>query len=81
MHFRDGRGRREVDIIVERDDGKVVAIELKLGASVDVDDTKHLSWLAEQLGDDLIEQVVVYSGRHAYRQGKVAIVPLALLGP
>ena len=81
MHFRDGAGRREVDIIVERGDGKVLAIEVKLGNSVDADDTKHLTWLKNQLGDNLIDAVVVYSGRHAYRSGSVAVVPLALLGP
>lgn len=70
-----------VDIIVERDDGKVLAIGVKLGKTVEASDTRHLTWLAQQLGDDLIGSVVVYTGRHAYLRGDVAIVPLALLGP
>ena len=81
FHFRDGPGRREVDIIVESDDGKVLAIEVKLSSAVSPRDTRHLTWLREQLGSDLIDSVVVYSGRHAYRSGDVAVVPLALLGP
>jgi hypothetical protein len=81
MHFRDARGSREIDIIVERDDGKVLAIEVKLGNTVDASDTRHLTWLADRLGDDLIGSVVIYTGRHAYRSGDVAVVPLALLGP
>jgi predicted AAA+ superfamily ATPase len=81
MHFRDGLGRREVDLIVERDDGKILAIEVKLGDSVDPHDLRHLAWLQEQLGDDLIDAMVVYSGRHAFRMENIAVVPLALLGP
>jgi uncharacterized protein len=81
MHFRDGQGRREIDIIVERNDGKVLAIEVKMGTTVDAHDIRHLTWLRQQLGDDLIDSVVVYSGRHAYRMNGVAVIPLALLGP
>jgi predicted AAA+ superfamily ATPase len=80
-HLRTKGGRHEVDIIVERDDGKVVAIEVKLGATPRADETKHLTWLAEELGDDLLDALVITTGRDAYRrQDGIAIVPAALLG-
>lgn len=81
-HLRTQRGRREVDLIVERADGGVVAIEVKLSRTAAPDDAKHLGWLKEKLGDDLLDQVIVTTGPQAYRrEDGVAVVPLALLGP
>ncbi|WP_276326792.1 hypothetical protein [Cryobacterium flavum] len=43
---------------------------------------RRLLWLKEQLGEDLTDMVLTYTGSHAYRrQDGVAVVPLALLGP
>lgn len=81
MHFRDKNGRHEVDLILERTDGKILALEVKLGSSVNDSDIKHLKWLKQQLGEELIDMVLVYSGSYAFRYEGVAIVPLALLGP
>jgi predicted AAA+ superfamily ATPase len=81
-HLRTMRGRHEIDIVVERPDGGVVAIETKLTRSVSDDDTKHLAWLRQRLGDRLLDRVFVNTGPQAYRrQDGVAVVPLALLGP
>ncbi len=81
-HLRTKGGRHEVDLIVERPDGKVIAIEVKLGATPRSADTKHLSWLTAELGDDLLDAVVITTGRDAYRrEDGIAIVPAALLGP
>lgn len=81
-HFRTHRGDREVDLIVERDDGRVVAIEVKLSATVSDDDVKHLVWLRRLMGDRLLDAVVVTTGRFAYRRPDgVVVVPAALLGP
>lgn len=81
-HFRTHRGEREVDFIVERRDGRVVAVECKLTVDVGDDDVRHLRWLREQIGDDLLDAVVVTTGRFAYRRPDgIAVVPAALLGP
>jgi len=81
-HMRTARGRQEVDLIVERDDGCVVAIEIKLTQTVQDSDTRHLRWLEQNLGDRLLDTVVVTTGPTAYRRADgVAVVPLALLGP
>lgn len=82
FHLRTKGGRHEVDLIVVRDDGRVVAIEVKLAATVDADDVRHLDWLRGEMGDDLLDAVVLTTGPQAYRRPDgVAVVPLALLGP
>jgi uncharacterized protein len=43
---------------------------------------RHLAWLAENLGEDLIDAVVITAGPEAYRRRDgVAVVPAGLLGP
>jgi len=81
-HLRTARGRQEIDLIVERADGSVVAIEVKLARTVSTKDTKHLTWLKQKLGDRVLDQVILTTGPTAYRrEDGIAIVPLALLGP
>lgn len=81
-HLRLHGGRREVDLIIERSDQRVLAVEVKLGAEVGDHDVKHLLWLRDRLGSDLLEAVVVTTGPAAYRRPDgVAVVPAALLGP
>ena len=81
-HLRDREGRREIDLIVEGTGGRVVAIEVKLTATPNDHDVKHLVWLKERLGDQLADAVIVTTGKHAYRRrDSVAVVPAALLGP
>lgn len=81
-HLRTKRGDREVDLIVERGDGKVVAVEVKLTGIPDGADVKHLRWLRDTLGDNLLDAVVVTTGPGAYRRDDgIAVIPAALLGP
>lgn len=44
-HLRERHGRREVDLIVERPDGGVVALEVKLSQTVDGDAVVPLALL------------------------------------
>lgn len=81
-HLRTAGGEREIDLIVERGDGRVLAIEVKLSATVDDRHLGHLKWLGERIGDDLLDAVVINTGRYAYRRrDDIAVVPAALLGP
>ncbi|MDA8118040.1 MAG: DUF4143 domain-containing protein [Actinomycetota bacterium] len=82
FHFRTRGGEHEVDLIVERGDGRVVALEVKLAASVGDEDVRQLAWLRRQIGDEMIDAVILTTGPVAYRRRDgVAVVPLALLGP
>lgn len=81
--LRTSRGDHEVDIIVERSDGRVVAIEVKLTPNVTEEDVKHLRWLGGEIGEELLDAVVVTPGQFAYRRpsDRIAVIPAAMLGP
>lgn len=82
LHFRSWSGEREVDLIVERADHRVLGLEVKLGAQVDDRDVRHLLWLRERLGEDFLGGAVLTTGSDAYcRSDGIAVVPLGLLGP
>jgi len=81
-HLRTKGGRQEVDLIIEGRDHRVVAMEVKLARTVSDGDVRHLLWLREKLGADLLDAVVVTTGPHAYRRPDgIAVVPAVLLGP
>jgi predicted AAA+ superfamily ATPase len=81
-HLRTKGGRHEVDLIVERPDGRVLALEAKLAGTVSDDDVKHLLWLRERMGRDLVDAAVVTTGAAAYRRADgIGVIPAALLGP
>ena len=59
----------------------MVAVEVKLNTSVDKKTPQHLLWLKEQMGDNLLDMVLVNTGTRAYRRPDgIAVVPAALLG-
>ena len=81
-HLRTKTGDREIDLIVETNDLRCVALEVKLSDSVRDEDTRHLHWLKSQLGDRLVDALVLNTGPYAYRrQDGIGVVPLVLLGP
>lgn len=81
-HLRTRSGDREVDLIVQGRAGEIVAVEVKLSATVDDRDVAHLRWLRDELEDDLRAAVVITTGPRAFRRPDgISVVPLALLGP
>lgn len=81
-HLRTRSGDHEVDFIVTGPGGRIVALEIKLAATVDEKDVKHLRWLGSKLGDQLADAVLITTGTYAYRRPDgIAVVPAALLGP
>lgn len=80
-HLRTRNGDREVDLVVVRDDGRALAIEVKLASTVREQDTKHLHWLSERLGGRLLDAIIINTGPQAYRRPDgIGVVPLGLLG-
>jgi hypothetical protein len=54
---------------------------VKLSRTVDQGDVKHLLWLKEKIGEDLLDAVVIHTGPEAYRRKDgIAVIPAALLG-
>jgi len=81
FHLRTSGGEHEVDLVIEREDGRVLAVEFKLAHDISGNDVRHLNWLAEQIGDSLIDALVVTTGAEAYRRPDgIAVVPAALIG-
>ncbi|MGB8020226.1 MAG: ATP-binding protein [Candidatus Nanopelagicales bacterium] len=61
-HLRTHSGDHEVDLIVEAPDGRVLAIEVKLAATINDHDVRHLNWLQTKITDDLVDRVIVSTG-------------------
>ena len=81
-HLRTRAGEHEVDLIVERGDHRVLALEVKLGRTVDDRDVAHLKWLADRIGDDLLDAAVITTGSDAYRRPDgICVIPASLAGP
>ena len=78
-HFRDQQ-MREVDIVLERDDGKIVGIEVKASATVKSSDFSGLRSLAEACKERFAYGVVLYdSADHIPFGERLAAAPLSSL--
>jgi predicted AAA+ superfamily ATPase len=78
-HFRDQQ-MREVDIVLERDDGMIVGIEIKASATVKSGDFSGLRTLAEACKDQFAYGVVLYDSTDLVPFGdRLAAVPLSTL--
>ena len=81
-HLRLANGAHEVDLIIEADDHRIVALEVKLADSVTDDDVKHLKWLRSKVPDLVADAAIITTGRYAYRRPDgIAVIPASLLGP
>lgn len=78
-HWRTHDGE-EVDLIVERDDGRVAAVEVKAGSRVTADGVRSLNALGRKLGDQLLAGVLLYTGERAYKhQTGAYVLPISRL--
>lgn len=78
-HFRD-RDMREVDIVLERDDGMIAAIEVKASATVKASNFSGLRALAEACGDRFAFGVALYDSTDVVPfDGKLAAAPISCL--
>ncbi|MEO3435378.1 ATP-binding protein [Inquilinus sp. CAU 1745] len=78
-HFRD-RDMREVDIVLERDDGMIVGIEIKASATVKSSDFGGLRALADACGDHFAFGVVLYDSTDTVPFGdRLVAAPLSTL--
>lgn len=60
-HFRDA-ARHELDLVIERGDGKVIGVEVKASMSVRAEDFSGLSVFSGYAGDRFLGGVLFYSG-------------------
>lgn len=79
FHFRDQQ-MREVDIVLERDDGMIVGLEIKGSATVRSGDFGGLRTLAEVCGERFAFGAVLFDGADVVPFGdRLAAVPLSNL--
>jgi predicted AAA+ superfamily ATPase len=79
FHYRTLPGQ-EVDLLLERTDGRVVGIEVKASASLQAKDFKGLQGLAETLGEGFQQGVVLYTGTEVLPFGpRLWAVPVSSL--
>jgi predicted AAA+ superfamily ATPase len=85
-HYRDSNGL-EVDIIVELDDGRWGAIEVKLGENRIEEGTESLARFAQTIDLDSVGQpsfLAVITGANVFatrRHDGIDVIPIAALGP
>lgn len=79
-HYRD-REKREIDFVVENEDGKICGIEVKAGSLVSKDSFKHLQWFKNNIAKNRdFTGVVLYTGDHIAAFGeKMWAVPMNIL--
>ncbi len=71
-HYRDSAGH-EIDLVIERADGAVVAVEVKGTASPGTDHLKHLAWMRDHLDavspDAFRAGVLLHTGPRSLKVG------------
>ncbi len=80
VHWRDSRKKVEVDLVLTRPDGSMLAFEVKSSSSVDLGDAKGLIALAEAADGRLQRSFIVYTGRAVQQLAeRVWAIPLSAL--
>ena len=78
-HYRDS-DKREIDFIVERDDGYCAGIEIKCGSVVGLEDFKHLKFFQSKFSIERFIGIVLYTGNDVLSFGNhMYAVPFANL--
>lgn len=79
FHWRDRSGA-EVDFVLEAADGRVVAIEVKVGQTAKPDWFRWLARMRDGLGPSFVLGVVLYGGEHVLPFGdRLLAVPISAL--
>ncbi len=78
-HWRTYDGD-EVDLVVERADGRVIAFEVKAAGQVNGAGMRHLRRLREELGERFLAGVTLYTGTRSYRYDeRLLVMPIDML--
>ncbi|MFN0089459.1 MAG: ATP-binding protein [Acidimicrobiales bacterium] len=79
-HLRQQNGRREVDLLLEAPDGRIVAIEVKAAAAPDRHDARHLEAVRDAVGQDFAAGVVLHTGARRFTLSpRVHALPIAAI--
>ncbi|MGH2733459.1 MAG: ATP-binding protein [Actinomycetota bacterium] len=75
-HWRTHDGD-EIDLLIERGDGKIAAVEVKAGSRVPGEDLATMLKLRRKLGGQFLGGVVLYTGARSYTyEDRIHVVPV-----
>jgi predicted AAA+ superfamily ATPase len=79
-HYQD-REKREIDFLIENEQGALLGIEVKAGSAVSKDDFKHMVWFKNNIAKDKeFIGLVLYTGENILPFGvNMYAVPIAAL--
>ncbi|MGQ0629510.1 MAG: ATP-binding protein [Sporichthyaceae bacterium] len=78
-HYRTSDGH-EVDLVIEEDDGSVVALEIKAGSTYRTSDLRGLAQLRDKLGERFKAGYLLHTGEGAGRpDAKLYVAPIDVL--
>ena len=80
FHYRD-REKREIDFLIEREDGVLLGIEIKAGSAISKNDFKHITWFQNNLvKNQQFIGVILYTGQAPASFGNnLWAIPFSLL--
>jgi predicted AAA+ superfamily ATPase len=79
FHWRVSQGA-EVDLVVERTNGRVIGVEAKATDAVELKDFKGLYTLRDALGDQFVHGFVLYTGKRSLAFGdRLTALPISAL--
>jgi hypothetical protein len=61
-HYRSASGQ-EIDFVIEKNDGKLSAVEVKAAAKVSAKDFNHIKTFADETGNKFLNGVIFYTGK------------------
>lgn len=79
FHLRDANGRDEAGLLIELADGRVIGIEVKAESAPGHDAARHLRWLQDRVGSQLLLGVVVHTGPRPYQLDDFLALPICAL--
>jgi len=79
-HLCTAQGRHEIDLIAELAGERLIAMEVKAGATVTATDARHLAWLRDEIGERFIAGVVFHTGDRMFTIDRgIVAAPIASL--
>jgi predicted AAA+ superfamily ATPase len=80
FHYRDLE-KREIDFLIEREDGVLLGIEIKAGSAISKNDFKHITWFQNNLvKNQQFIGVILYTGQAPASFGNnLWAIPFSLL--
>lgn len=77
-HWRTHDGD-EIDLVIEREDGALAAVEVKAASRVSARELRSLLKLRAKLGSQFLGGVVLYTGARSYTQDGIQVLPISRL--